>query len=117
MHLYTVNSPQGGVRKEWYFHEHTLDGYILLAGILTLGLYDGRLDSTTHGVFELVTLSEPGGEFPNALRIPPGVWHSLRWETGHGMFVNAKTPPFNPDRVDKFRVSLDELPDAIDWNV
>jgi hypothetical protein len=28
-HLYTVKAPLGGTRKEWYFHEHSLDRYML----------------------------------------------------------------------------------------
>ena len=115
-HLYTVFSPRGGTRKEWYFHEHTLDRYMVLSGTLSVGLYDGRRDSGTFRGFQVVELSEPGRGQPSALRIPPGVWHSLRWESESGMFLNAKYPAYNRELPDKFRVPLDQLPEEIRWH-
>lgn len=116
-HLYTVWSPNGGMRKEWYFHEHTLDRYIILRGRLDLGLYDGREGSATFGAFDVVALGEPASGLPNALRIPPGVWHSLRWASPDGMFLNAKLPRYNREVPDKFRVPMNDLPAAITWNI
>ena len=116
-HLYTVNAPTGGIRKEWYFHANTLDRYMVLHGKLDVGLYDARIDSPTHGVFGVVSLGEPGSGFPNAIRIPPFVWHSLKWQTPTGQFLNAKLPAYNAEIPDKFRVSLEDLPDAITWNI
>ena len=114
-HLYTVKAPSGGTRKEWYFHEHSLDRYMLLSGSLDVGLYDNRKASDTFGIFEIVSLEEPGGTMPNAIRIPPLVWHSLIWKSSSGMFLNAKLPGYDAKTPDKFRVSLEDLPDAIDW--
>lgn len=116
-HLYTVWSPQGGMRKEWYYHEHTLDRYMILRGRLDLGLYDGRDGSASRGSFDVVSLGEPSSGLPSAVRIPPGVWHSLKWASLDGMFLNAKLPRYNREVPDKFRVPLDELPEAITWNV
>lgn len=114
-HLYTVKAPTGGTRKEWYFHEHTLDRYMMLSGELDIGLYDARKDSDTFGVFEIVSLGEPGGNLPDGIRIPPLVWHSLIWKASPGMFLNAKLPGYEPDLPDKFRVKLEDLPEAIEW--
>lgn len=114
-HLYTVKAPSGGTRKEWYFHEHTLDRYMMLTGALDIGLYDGRKDSESFGVYEIVSLAEPGGNLPNGIRIPPLVWHSLIWKSGQGMFLNAKLPGYNSEMPDKFRVQPEDLPDVIDW--
>lgn len=116
-HLYTVKAPSGGIRKEWYFHEKTVDRYMILDGLLDIGLYDGRRDSPTHGKFALVSLGEPGAGLPNAIRIPPLVWHSLKWQTSRGQFLNAKVPSYNRAMPDKFRVPMEELPEAITWNV
>lgn len=114
-HLYTVHAPTGGMRKEWYYHEHTLDRYMMLSGVLEIGLYDGREGSTTFGVFELVTLSQPGGDLPNGIRIPPFVWHSLNWKSTEGMFINAKLPGYKANFPDKFRIQPEDLPAAITW--
>lgn len=115
-HLYAVRNGSG-TRKEWYFHEHTLDRYMVVLGNLDVGLYDGRDESETYGSFTVITLESDSPGLPNAIGIPPGVWHSLRWTTEEGLFVNAKLPGFNRQLVDKFRVPLDELPSAITWNV
>jgi len=115
-HLYSVYSPGGGMRKEWYFHQHTLDRYMLLLGQLDLGLYDARPDSSTFRAFIVVSLGQPGAGLPTSVRIPPGVWHSLRWASDSGMFLNAKSPGFNQQKPDKFRVPMDELPEEITWN-
>jgi dTDP-4-dehydrorhamnose 3,5-epimerase-like enzyme len=114
-HLYTVNAPSGGSRKEWYFHKQTLDRYLVLSGSLDVGLYDGRNESETFGKFEIVSLAEPGGTLPNALRIPPLVWHSLIWKSSVGMLLNAKLPGYNSKTPDKFRVGVKDLPDEIKW--
>jgi dTDP-4-dehydrorhamnose 3,5-epimerase-like enzyme len=114
-HLYTVKAPSGGTRKEWYFHEHTLDRYMMLTGALDIGLYDAREDSETFGVYEIVSIAEPGGDLPNAIRIPPLVWHSLIWKSSPGMFLNAKLPGYEAKLPDKFRIQPKDLPEAIDW--
>lgn len=116
-HLYTVFAPQGGIRAEWYFHEHTLDRYTLLLGSLDVGLYDGRADSPTFGHFLVVSLIAHDENVPNSIRIPPGVWHSLKWVSPKGMFFNAKLPGYNRELPDKFRVPMHELPSAITWNI
>jgi dTDP-4-dehydrorhamnose 3,5-epimerase len=116
-HLYTVYAPEGGIRAEWYYHEHTLDRYVLLLGGLDLGLYDAREDSPTFGKFLVVSLQSHDEGSANAIRIPPGVWHSLKWTTETGMFLNSKLPPYRPGLPDKFRVSLSDLPEVITWNV
>ena len=116
-HLYFVKELQNGARDEWYFHQKTVDRYMLASGLLEVGLYDGRQDSETSGNFETVTLGEPNDAAANMLRIPQGVWHSLRWVETPGLLINSKTPLYNRDVPDKFRVPLEELPDAISWPV
>ena len=115
-HLYTVLAPTGGTRSEWYYHAHTLDRYMLLYGVLRLGLYDGREDSPTFENFQVHTLGGAKSGFPNQVRIPPGVWHSLKWLEQPGMFLNAKLTGYVPGNPDKFRVSKDEWPSAILWD-
>lgn len=116
-HLYTVWAPRGGMRREWYFHEHTLDRYMILRGLLDVGLYDGREGSDSFGAFTVLSLGEPGSGLPTAIRIPPGVWHSLSWSSDDGMFLNAKLPGYNRTEPDKFRIPMDELPPVITWNI
>lgn len=116
-HLYTVTAPTGGIRKEWYYHEHTLDRYMVLTGLLDIGLYDGRENSRTYKNFTVLSLGEPGSGLPNMIRIPPFVWHSLKWQSEKGMFLNAKVPGYDKDTPDKFRIQPEDYPQEIEWNV
>lgn len=117
VHLYMVQEPTGGTRTEWYYHEAITDRYLITSGILEMGAYDGRVSSKTYKGFEVVRLGEPGSGLPNGVRIPPFVWHSLKWVTNSGSFVNAKTIPYNPENPDKIRVNEKELPVEIDWPI
>jgi dTDP-4-dehydrorhamnose 3,5-epimerase len=114
-HLYTVEAASGGMRDEWYYHEHTLDRYMLLDGLLDVGLWDPRPNSPTKGAFFILSLGEPGSGLPNGVRIPPLVWHSLRWNSQAGMLLNAKTPPFAQAKPDKVRISPEDYPPEIIW--
>ncbi len=116
-HLYTVSAPTGGTHNEFHFHEHTADRYMILSGEVDVGLYDGREGSPTFGAFLVVSLSTMPSQKPNLLRIPPGVWHSLRWRSSEGLLLNAKTPSYSRGLPDKFRVQPEDYPDAINWNV
>jgi len=115
-HLYTVHAPTGGMRSEWYYHRHTLDRYFLLSGVMVIGLYDARKDSPTFDKFEVFTLGAANSGLPNAIRIPPGVWHSLKWIQHPGMFLNAKLPGYVPNNPDKYRVPKEDWPSSIIWD-
>ena len=115
-HLYTVKAPSGGVREEWYYHEYTLDRYKILEGLLDIGLYDGRENSKTFQKFIVISLGEPGKGLPDMIRIPPLVWHSLKWVSKSGMFLNAKLPGYEKNIPDKFRIQKKDLPEEIKWN-
>lgn len=115
VHLYMVQEPTGGTRTEWYYHEALTDRYLITSGILEMGLYDGRVDSETYKAFEFIRLGEPGSDLPNGVRIPPFVWHSLKWVSDSGSFMNAKTIPYNSKNPDKIRISEDEVPSEIRW--
>jgi dTDP-4-dehydrorhamnose 3,5-epimerase len=114
-HLYTVHAPSGGMREEWYYHEHTTDRYMVLNGLLNVGLYDGRENSETFGNFKVVNLGEPNSGRPDSLRIPPLVWHSLQWESVGGFFLNAKLPGYVRNTPDKFRIQPKDYPASIVW--
>jgi dTDP-4-dehydrorhamnose 3,5-epimerase-like enzyme len=115
-HLYTVHAPEGGTRKEWYYHEHTTDRYMVQLGQINVGLFDGRESSPTCRGFEIVSLGAPGSTFPNMLRIPPGIWHSFYWNSKSGLLLNAKTPPYSRSVPDKFRIRPEDYPPEIVWN-
>ena len=50
------------------------------------------------------------------IRIPPLVWHSLKWMSKSGMFLNAKLPRYEKNIPDKFRIQIKDIPEEIKWN-
>ena len=114
-HLYYVSAANPGQRKEWYWHEHSVDRYVLLSGQLDVGLYDSRQWSKTFGNFTIISLGAVGTSMPDTLRIPSLVWHSLQWNSVGNLLLNAKIPPYNKDKPDKFRVKTSEIPPQIKW--
>jgi dTDP-4-dehydrorhamnose 3,5-epimerase-like enzyme len=114
-HCYYVTADKPGKRTEWYWHEHSIDRYVLLSGQLDVGLYDSRESSRTFGNFTVISLGAVGSGLPDALRIPCFVWHSLQWNSINNVLVNFKTPPYNKDRPDKFRINSSQIPPSIKW--
>lgn len=106
-HLYFIKNPEPGARPDWHKHEHTLDRYMVIEGVLELVLWDGRENSPTTDEQISVTLEAGSPERYSMVRIPPGVWHTLCWVSpAGGILVNAKDPPFAPESPDKYRVPL-----------
>ncbi|WP_168200338.1 dTDP-4-dehydrorhamnose 3,5-epimerase family protein [Protaetiibacter larvae] len=98
-HLYWIVTHRG-VLRDWGQHEYTTDRYSVVYGDIEVALADGREDSPTHGQVIVVPLSAERGE---GLLIPPGVWHTFRTTTDTAVLLNAKSPSYNPDNVDKVK--------------
>jgi dTDP-4-dehydrorhamnose 3,5-epimerase len=96
-HLYWIVTYPGVVRA-WGLHDHTVDRYSAVLGVVEVALYDGRADSSTAGKFSVVRLD---GESGDGLLIPPGVWHTFRAVSETVVLMNSKTPPYNAVKVDK----------------
>jgi len=110
-HLYWIVTYRG-VARAWGVHDHTIDRYSAVLGLIDVALYDGRANSTTAGQFSVVTLDSELGE---GLYIPAGVWHTFRARSETVVLMNSKSPPYDPAHVDK---TLGPLPTALaefDW--
>lgn len=104
-HLYLVSN-LGGRREEWYEHRLTTDRYVLIEGALTVALFDARRESTSFGTLELVELSSVSSGETAGLIIPAGVWHSFRIHSERALLMNAKTPRYDRDDPDKYRMEM-----------
>jgi len=105
-HCYFVTN-KTVARQEWYYHEHTTDRYSLISGSMEVALFDPRHESPTKGrqiTLNLIGLSLGDGGV-HGIRIAPGVWHSFK-NSDNCIFMNFKTPPFNRETPDKFRISM-----------
>ncbi|MER3387450.1 MAG: dTDP-4-dehydrorhamnose 3,5-epimerase family protein [Microcella pacifica] len=96
-HLYHVRTRRGVVRS-WGRHARTTDRYVAMLGVIEVALFDARPSSDSRGALAVVQLDSDVGM---GLRIPPGVWHTFRSATEHALLLNSKTPPYDPEQVDK----------------
>ncbi|UYN82556.1 MAG: hypothetical protein KIT89_07265 [Microcella sp.] len=104
-HLYVVANDDPSKREEWYEHRQTTDRYVLLEGAARVALFDGRPDSPTSGVLELHDLVSIREGWAGLL-IPAGVWHSFRITADRMFLLNAKTPGYDRENPDKFRMPM-----------
>ncbi len=96
-HLYWIVT-QRGVHRAWGRHQQTTDRYAVVLGTVEVALIDGRNPQGSDPVPLIVALDGAAGE---GLLIPPGVWHTFRSTTDQAVLLNSKSPPFEPDDVDK----------------
>ncbi len=86
--------------KGWGLHQEKDDRYTLITGELLTILFDARLDSSTHGMVQKVTLSPQG---TRQLLIPAGVWHmNVNIGESEVHLINHPTQVYhhaNPDRL------------------
>jgi dTDP-4-dehydrorhamnose 3,5-epimerase len=105
-HLYWIVTHRG-VNRAWGVHDHTIDKYSAVLGVIEVALYDGRAHSSTAGRLSVIALDGQSGD---GLLIPPGVWHTLRARSETVVLMNSKTPPYDAEHVDK---TLGPLPDDL----
>lgn len=110
-HLYWIVTSKGVLRK-WGVHETTIDTYSAVFGQLEVALWDSREGSPTFGQTLIVELNADKGE---ALRIPPGVWHTFRAKSDKVVLLNSKSPGWTSDQTDKNSYNLSESDPPFEW--
>jgi dTDP-4-dehydrorhamnose 3,5-epimerase len=113
-HLYLIEN-LGERREEWYEHRHTTDRYVLINGEITVALFDARHESPSFGTLDIVALEAVGSGGYSGLAIPPRVWHSFRNDSERVLLMNAKTPGYNRDSPDKYRLSMPHELTSFTW--
>jgi dTDP-4-dehydrorhamnose 3,5-epimerase len=104
-----------GVIKGWGMHMIQADRYFVPAGRLRVVLYDGRVDSPTHGSFQQIWFTEQAS---GLVRIPPGVWHAdQNWGDSDAMVANFPTHAYDPDDPDKYRIDPHDGEIEFDWTI
>ncbi len=109
-YAFTVRTHQ---TKGWGLHEYKDDRYTLIAGEIVTLLFDARLESPTHGVFQEVRLS---GQSVRQVLIPAGVWHlNINVAETETFLVNHPTAVYAHGRPDRLLLPWDS--DAIPVDV
>jgi len=101
--------------KGWGMHKLQSDRYVLVAGSARIVLFDGRVESSTHGSYGVHNLTNAS---PGFLRIPPGVWHAdQNWGDDEVVLMNFPTRPYDHEDPDKYRIDphTGEIP--FDWSL
>ncbi len=114
VHAYRITIRPGRI-KGWGMHKLQADRYCIAAGDLRVVLFDGRVESRSHGEYDVFAF---GSETPALLRIPPGVWHADQ-NTGDEdvEIVNFPTRAYDADDPDKYRIDPHSGEIPFDWTL
>jgi len=101
--------------KGWGMHELQTDRYVVSSGNIRVVLYDGRVESETHGRIEQFFFTPSTG---GLLMIPPGVWHAdQNWGETEARIVNFPTRPYDHESPDKYRIDPHSAMIPFDWEL
>jgi dTDP-4-dehydrorhamnose 3,5-epimerase len=113
VHAYQFTIRPGRI-KGWGMHKKQADRYLGFRGEVRVVLFDGRVDSATHGLYDQYFLGE---ELPSLLRIPPGVWHAdQNVGLGEAAILNFPTVAYDPAEPDKYRIDPHSGEIPFDWD-
>ena len=99
------------VTKAWHYHNNQTDWWYVSSGVLRVGLYDLREDSSSH---KHVMDFYLGDYQPSqVVRIPPGVAHGCKTIQGPVDLFYISSHTYNPD--DDLRIPYDTPSINFDW--
>jgi dTDP-4-dehydrorhamnose 3,5-epimerase len=101
---------RAGALSAWHMHKRKTDHLFVVGGHLRAVLYDGREDSPTYEMVNVLHLSRLR---PTLAIVPPGVWHGLQTLGSEpGSFVNFFDRQYDYDDPDDWRLppDTDEIP-------
>jgi dTDP-4-dehydrorhamnose 3,5-epimerase len=114
VHLEYVTIAPGRV-KGWGVHRKGADRYVVADGPLRVVLFDGRVESATHGRFAQFHFSR---EAPGRLYIPAGVWHANHNYSEHEVTILVFPElTYDPADPDKYRVDPHSGSIPFDWSL
>lgn len=82
--------------KGWKLHKIISQNFCVPYGKVRIVIYDDRVDSSTKGVVNEITLDD--NENYNLLSMVPGLWYSFKCESrGFALLANIIDMPHTPD--------------------
>lgn len=97
-----VSATYPGVVKAWHYHQHQVDNFACVAGMVKLVLVDTRPDSATNG-----TINEffVGVQNPMLVQVPNLVYHGWKCiSVEPSLVVNVPSEPYQRDAPDEYRL-------------
>ena len=109
----SMNYP--GVIRAWHHHKKQDDFFVVMKGMIKVGLYDMREGSPTRGEVGEFYL---GDNNIIMLKIPVGVVHGYKTVgTEPSLLINFPSEVYNPQEPDEYRLpwNTDQIP--FDWDI
>ena len=107
----SMNYP--GVVRAWHWHEKQDDFFVVVRGMIRVGLYDQREGSATQGEVNDFYLGENNTIL---VKIPVGVVHGYKTiGMEPSLLINFPSEAYDPDEPDEYRLpwNTDQIPH--DW--
>ena len=104
VHVHLTTTQEGRIRA-WGLHQNSTDRLFVVKGLVSIVVYDGRIDSPTFGLLNEFKVSERN---PVLLTIPPNLYHG--WKnigTEEAFIVNMPTSMYNYDKPDALDLPYD----------
>ncbi|MDO8613479.1 MAG: dTDP-4-dehydrorhamnose 3,5-epimerase family protein [Dehalococcoidia bacterium] len=109
----SMNYP--GVIRAWHWHKKQDDFFVVMKGMIKVGLYDMREGSPTRGEVGEFYLGDNNNIM---LKIPVGVVHGYKTVgTEPSLLINFPSEVYNPQEPDEYRLpwNTDQIP--FDWDI
>jgi dTDP-4-dehydrorhamnose 3,5-epimerase len=100
-----VTTTQAGRIRAWGLHQNSTDRLFVVKGLVSIVVYDGRMDSPTYGLLNEFKVSERN---PALLVIPPNLYHG--WKnigTDEAFIINMPTSMYNYEKPDALDLPYD----------
>jgi dTDP-4-dehydrorhamnose 3,5-epimerase len=104
VHVHVTTTQPGRVRA-WGLHQHSTDRLFVVSGLVSLVVFDGRVESTTAGALNEFKVSERN---PGLLVIPPNLYHG--WKnigTTEASIINMPSSAYDYDSPDALDLPYD----------
>lgn len=108
VHVHITTTLPGRVRA-WGLHKHSTDRLFVVRGLVSIVVFDGRVDSPTAGVVNEFRVSE---RIPGLVVIPPNLYHGwYNLGTDEAFILNMPSATYNHEEPDAFDLPY-ESPEA-----
>ncbi len=109
----SMNYP--GVVRAWHYHKQQDDYFVVVKGMVKVGLYDMRDGSPTHGEASELYLGDNNNI---VLKIPAGVAHGYKTVgVEPSLLVNFPTELYNREEPDEHRLPWDTDQIPFNWDI
>ena len=109
----SMNYP--GVIRAWHWHKKQDDFFVVVKGMIRVGLYDLREGSPTQGEAAEFYLGDNNSIM---LKIPVGVVHGYKTVgTEPSLLINFPSEVYDPQEPDEYRLPWDTDQIPFDWDI